>query len=410
MQEIIDTVTDPTELAVIHNARPFRLDESAFMFRLRALYASMEDDERGILDFKRLKLRDFWVHAETPITRMSQAEIVDTAFGFEWLLLSEIYVQDRPPEWFEEFEEALELVRSRVFDLIKNETSKLVLNSEGHAELLITEEEERKRKRESEFDYDSDEEKRVGRRVKIDAEFTDEFATPPYRVNDMFVMDMDSVFKAIDSALCTEWMYTDCTEFARPDIRALRNAVFREFQEVKEATALDFRRKFIQDLLVTPSYVQTHARWKPFDKRPTSRSVLVRKNDALAYISIPKSIGDIITPPSRREGVNAAVDMRINTDAALFYVSGGTPNNDRVSEVWKGTLGWASTPEMGIGRLLASQRWVVFLPDGTKKWCTSFSAAFLVLGDHDEKTREFIQKRLDVSIECRDAVLKIKME
>jgi hypothetical protein len=179
-------------------------------------------------------------------------------------------------------------------------------------------------------------------------------------------------------------------------LRDLRNILFRELKEVKETTIVDFRRKWIQDLLVVPSYVEVHVRWKPFDKRPTSRSVLVRKNDTLAHISFPKSTLDIITPPAASEGKNGGVDLRMNTDAALFYVSASIPNQDRVSEIYIGNLDWkkeVNTP--GIGRLLATQQWIAFMPDGTRWAFPSFSAAFLYFATQDEKTNEFIKTRLN---------------
>jgi hypothetical protein len=400
MEELIQQCTDPFELEIIHNARPLRDSESALLFTLRAYYSEIKDDHRTILDFKRLKLQPFWMHPDAPILRMTQFEILDTVFALQWLLLSDVYVQDRDDEWFEEYEMALELARSRVFDLIRNETNKDILNASEYCELYVTEEQKIKRKNETEYDYDSDDEKRTKkRRIQIDESLMEEYMTPPYRVNEAFIMDMDATFKSVDAALCARWVFCSSSttmqiENSQVDLRALRNRVFREFKEVKETTALDYRRKWIQDLLVVPSYVQIHTRWKPFDKRPSSRSVLVRKNDALSYACVPKSILDIVTPPP------SAVELRMNTDAALFYLSQSVPNQDRAGQVWIGTLNWDSPiPEIGIGRLLATQQWIAFYPNGTRAAHTSFSAAFMRLAERgDEKTKEFIRKRLELDV------------
>lgn len=405
MQELLTNVTDIEELEMIHNARPLSDTESAFIFKVRAFYSFIESyvgDDRGIKSFALLRLRDIWIHTDTPILHMTQEEIVDTVHGLQWLLLSEIYVQThtRTEAWFREFIDAMNLARVRVFDLIKNETDKEVLNVDKYTELAVTEEEEAERKRASEYDYDSDEETRRGKKVGMDKNIVDEFLTPPHRTNDAFVMDMDSAFRAMDAALCARWAYGDIpTHPQKIDLRPLRTRLFKEWKEIKETTVLEYRRKWIQDLLIVPSYTEVHTRWKPFDKRPTSRSVLVTKNDTLAYISVPKSIMDIVMPPAISEGPNGGVDMRMHTDAALFYISASSVHNDHVREIWLGNLDWkdSDAPRVGIGRMLATQQWIAFMPDGTRVGCSSFSAAFIVLSSQNVKTKEFIENRLELA-------------
>lgn len=332
------------------------------------------DSDKRVNDFDLLKIQLFWVHKDPPITRMTQYELMDTVWGLQWLLLSDVYETQRPQAWFDQFEEALELARSRAFYLVQYESQKGVLNAgERYTERMFMEGESA-----PEFDYDSDEEKRVGKRPKLEDEVI-AWLDPPHRVTDGFVKDMDNAFRAMDEALFVRWRIGDEAEDVPkiPEIRDLRHRVFQEFKEVKEQTALGYRREWMQTMLVHPSYIQTHVRWYPHDKRVNPRAVLVKKNEALAYVSIPTSVEDVITPPPTTEGRRGAVDMRMNTDAALFYVSGSVPGDDFVRKVFGGYHpSDAPLGKSGITRIPAMQKWLVTINE-KKWWADSFAAAFL---------------------------------
>lgn len=380
-------VSDPTELAVLHNARTWSDTESALLFRLRAYHDPLVDDERGIGAFGLLKLQSFWIHPDAPISRMSMREIADTVSGLEWLLLSDgicTPTEDRTPEWFAEFAEALELARHRVFYLVQHETNKEILDVRNDSDLTWVESVVEDGG-EPEFDYDSDGETRMANRVILRDEEITRMIDLPHRVTDDFVMDMDAAFRGMDDAMFTRWWWRnerseeDTEKF---DLRDLRRRVFEEFAQLKEETCVTSRREWIQDLLVVPSYVQVHTRRFPHDKRPTSRSVLVKKHETLAKLSTPSSVGDIVTPPPKTDGRRGTIEMRINTDAALAYVSGSVSNDDFVKKAWVGSLDWRSPPpsgKPGIVRLLAEQRWLVYAPgeDGRKfkSWSADSLAA-----------------------------------
>jgi hypothetical protein len=54
------------------------VSDSEFLWRLRARAAAPYDDARSIKDFPCLKLKEFWVHNESPISRMSLLEVTTT--------------------------------------------------------------------------------------------------------------------------------------------------------------------------------------------------------------------------------------------------------------------------------------------------------------------------------------------
>lgn len=398
-ESIVHTATDPLELAAIHRGRDTGMSksESVFMFRLRAFHAEIIDDDRCITDFDLLNLQ-FWVHRDTPITRMTVAEISDTVFGLEWLLTSDIYVvNERTEAWFRQFEDAMHLALHRVYYIIQYETSVRVLDDAKYIERMDAHE-----KPPAVFDYDSDEETRISSRPVL-AKDIETMIEYPHRVTDEFVCDMNTAFRAMDEALFVRWKLGEVPVAPKPDMRELRNHVFREFAEVREQTAVNFRREWIQKLLVTPSYVSVHIRWNPHDIRPTSRSVLVKKRDELAYISVPGSIMDIITPPPKTEGVRGMVDMRMNTDAVVCYQSASVSNQDFVSKLLLGNLSvdFVCGPpptEVKIGRLLAEQKWILFSGTGQKWKVDSLAAALVVWvslgGEGGDALSKTIKKRL----------------
>ncbi len=370
-EDVATQCTDPFELEAVHNGRNMTEFGSAVMFRLRALHAPIVDDERRVVDFKKIKIQTCWFYPDSPITRMTVYELSRTVFGLEWLLLSDAYSMDRDEAWFAEFRDAMELARSRAFYLIQHESNRAVLEDDRYVEKVGSE-----ISAPPEYDYDSDEEKRVTKRPKLDKDM-EAWLDSPHRVNDAFVYDMDTSFRAMDEAMFMRWALGKTVPIPRPDLRDLRHRVFQEFKDVKEQTAVNFHREWVQKQLVAPSYVKTHVRWNPHDKTPTSRSVLVKKDDSLAKISEVASILDIVTPPPRTAGRRGAVDIRANTDAALFYVSASMPNDDFVRRVHLGTLDWRKKYDKGIGRLPAEQKWVAFVGDGTPWIADSFAAAFV---------------------------------
>lgn len=359
------------ELVVMHGARELTESESAFLFRLRAYRAEIVDDEARVIDFKSLRLQSFWIHADPPITRMTMRELCDTVNGLEWLLLSDVYDEARTEKWFEEFHRALELARSRAFYLIQHENQREILDAEEYTEFVHREREE------AEYDYDSDEENRGKKRVKVDKTWLEAFELVPSRVNDMFVKDMDGSFRAMDQELFLRWKYRDRIERSerRVNLSSLRERVFREIQQIKETTALTHRREWIQRLLVVPSYVRRHARWCPHDPRPTNRAVLARMHETLARTCVPTSMLDIVIPPPASAGYAGAVDLRMNTDAAVFYVC-ASEKKDAATE----TIVNIEDERPGIARFRAYQRWILITPDGRMTEYDSFSAAFVELG------------------------------
>lgn len=374
LQRIVAEVTDPLELAAEHNGRRLSEDESALLFRLRALRAPEPPDgeDRRAGDFPLLRLQPFWVHADPPIARMTQCELMDTVWGLQWLLLSDIYETERPAAWFEQFEAALELARARAFYLVQHEGRKAVLDAgERYAEPVPPE-----AAPEPEFDYDSDEERRAPRRPALGADVL-EWLDPPHRATEGFVRDMDAALRSMDEALFVRWRLGGVREVPRQDLRELRRRVFQEFREVKEQTALGFRREWLQRLLVHPAYAQVHVRWNPHDRKVNPRAVLVKKHEALAHLCVPTSVEDIVAPPPRTEGRRGAVDMRMNTDACLFYVSAAAPDDDFAARVFRGAHPADVEPGAeGIWRVPALQRWVVAAGGG--RWAAeSFAAALL---------------------------------
>lgn len=396
--ESVVHVTDPLDLAAFHRGREPNMTpaESVFMFRLRAYHAEIVDDDRCITDFDLLKLQYFWVHTEVPITRMTVDEISDTVFGLEWLLTSDIYVvNERTEAWFDQLEDAMYLALHRVFYLMQHETSVRVLNVERYVERMDAHE-----KPPPVFDYDSDDEERISSRPVLSKD-VEEIIEFPHRVTDEFVCDMNSAFRAMDEALFVRWKLGPLPTPPRPDMRELRNNVFREFAEVRELTAVNFRREWIQKLLVTPSYVSVHMRWHPHDQRPTARSVLVQKRDHLTCISVPASIMDIITPPPRTEGRTGMVDMRMNTDAVVCYQSASVPNQDFVGRMNMGTVGveFVCGPpptEVKVGWFRAEQKWILFA--GERRWKVDSLAAALMVweseGGEDDPLVRTIRKRM----------------
>ena len=406
LAQLVTQVPDPIELAAEHCARGDLLtqEESAFMFRLRAFRAENNvDDPRRVVDFPKLKLRSFWLHPDPPITRMSVRQLVDTVLGLEWLLLSDVYVmyEERTDEWFEQFEDALELARARAFYLINVETQRAFLDDDGYVERAFDESAEA-----PEFDYDSDDEQRLNPRPKRDDALVEEYLNPPYRVTDAFVIDMDVAFKSADDALFVarhRLLDSLITPAQRPDLRSLRNVVFAEFKDVKERTAVTYRNEWVhRTLLLQPSYVASHVRKNPHDARPVPRGVLVQKNTDL-IAGAPTSVKDIITPPPKTDGKRGVVEMRMNTDAALFYMSASVPGEDFASGLFGGTLDSMTTPtEPKVYRVPALQKWVAFMR-GRRCACDSFAAALLWMLAHEDvaATNETMllkaRKRLAVS-------------
>lgn len=409
MGRLVDALSLGLEdLAAANNAWAMTEADSAYVFCIRAVKSAplAPDDPRTMTHFKPLRIREFWTYDATPVSRMSQQEIATTAFAMQWLLLSEIYVRDddRTEAWFDMFEDLLHLVRMRVYDLIANETSRDVLDGpDEYVEPLRSEEEERARQKHTDYDYDSDEEKRASARVsvsksEIDAELA---ARAPHRASERFAMDMDSVFRSIDSARCAKWLFAPTLRRCTRNVHDIRAAALNQFKQIRnEIAALEHRRLWVQRLLVAPpSYTVVHRRKRPFDKRPAPRAILVHKRDKLAEISVPKSMDDVVTPAPLSAGPEGSVDMRMSADAALFYASASVPNEDRVSEVWIGTIEWTHVPvPCTIGRLLATQQWVVFMPDGSRVACKSFCAAFVELATQDARTKEFIKTRFDIDV------------
>lgn len=372
--------------AVIHDSVGLIRDEEAgtsdteFVWTLRADLHPIEDDPRTVRDFPLIQLAPFWTHPDPPITRMNQRELVDTLFGMEWLLVSDIYQTHRTEEFFDQYMDMLELVRSRSYYLYSHESSSVVLNVLRYTDTIY----ETKPAVCEDADYESDDELRFTRkRIKWDdAEEIDREAVLPVKCNDLYVHDVNTATRAIDDALYTRRMYKDLEDVPKIPLNRLRNRLFEEAKDVREASVVTFRREFYQKMVTTASYRRVHKRANPFDKRPAARAVLVKKNEMLGSICVPTSFLDMVTPKaSTTPNEIVAADMRMDGDAMLFFSSAAVPNGDYVSSIWIGDLDWRMEIKdfPKIGRLAAEQKFVVFCPNGEKRLATSFCAAFAYL-------------------------------
>lgn len=378
--------TDETELAAAHAGMwgSENEDESAFVFRLRAYRSPVVDDPRRIVDFPRLAVLDIWTHADPPISRMNARELSDLVFGLEWLLTSDVYasrgVRDADIEaWFVEFRSAAELARRRAYWIAEHASAREILNVERYAERAVM---EGGGAENPEHDYDSDDEARMRKKTKL-AKHVLDWIEAEWRASDAFVKDMNGALGAMDDALFTMWYVRRAFSVREADwcdLTPLRSRVLRELTGIKPESAMQHRREWVQNLMVTSNMRATHCRVHLHDRRPTSRSVLVKKHESLAFVCVPASLEDMLVPPPVSDGRRGAVDIRINGDAALFYSSASVSRGDFVRDMWLGNVDWRSIPaprgsEPRIGRLVAEQKYALFV--GAECWrADSFAAAF----------------------------------
>ena len=347
------------------------MSDSEWIWTKRAKMTIPIDDPRRIDDFRTIRLRSFWSHSDPPVSRMNVREIVDTMWGLEWFLISEIHRDELNETEFREF---YRVAANRAFTLFTAETDPEILNVVEYVrrsdDPLPSDEEV------DGIDYDSGEEDdkaprtKSSKRARVDERLT---------TNAAYVHDMNTVMRAIEDRLFTLWELGDSIPIPKSSLHSFRKSVFDEFASVKPGVALDFRRKWYQDSIVTLSHARVYKRKFKYDRRPKSRTILVKKSDALALECVPGTMEEMLVPSKRSKTTS-----RIDSDAALGFLSSGT-KDDRVGKAWRGSgLDWRNPLKEGEIAWLGGNVYVLRGPDGTTYRGTSLTEVWkfrLELGD-----------------------------
>ena len=336
------------------------------------------DDPRRLSDFRSLKVHKDFIHeGDSPISRMSLQVVTDLIWGFEWLVLSELFEVKRTPEFIKEAQQLYRLLRNRIFFFIASESlSNTVLDV-----VLYTIEEKKglfAKVDTSDVDYASDDEIYKTRKQRLDADLSKHDLTTMY-VNSNFIYDMDSVFSHFER----HWHFYHKTQdliqtTPQPQLSKFRKWLFEQTETLEVRETLKARREWQESLQITPAIERVFKRVYGISQKPKPRQMIVVKHVSFVEVGACTSYLEITT---RSKGKNHEIMLRLATDSMF--------------QVWCIQMGLTMDLSKVIFRDRIRNVWLVKIDEYYIE-ASSYTHGFRILRMHMNETK-YIRK-IDVSI------------
>lgn len=316
--------------------------------------------------FPRVNIPAFWSYPGAAILRMTQSQAFATLHALEWALMSDLNSGSRleDPEWFTQFREAYQLVSHRIMFLCANtlDAGLLDMNQDDgayvheidpfaelvrqHERALAAANPATPNEEADEDDvYDSDAERRGRAKSNTTAVF-DAGIDPEVRalmvkqarVTHRFVLECNSLLVSIERGVRR---LAEVRDHIRPqpvpeeavDVRKIRGHLFRECSLLQESNVVAYQKQFIYKMQVTPMQERIYRNTRPYDTKPSARTVIVCvKHTLAATLSACESVADMVTPNPASPHEDR-VRRRVATDALFHYYSSQFFGEDVVDAV-----------------------------------------------------------------------------
>ncbi len=328
-----------------------RVSMSTITFYLTAMHGpEVEDQPTTLRSFPLIHILPSWQHEaciDIPILSYSQQCVLDTLYGLEWHLISDIHVPERSAHWLRQVRSLLSLLLARVSFFVREKLDPSILDMENYRVLLPCTQ------------------PAVDPKV---AHIRPRDAT----VNTDFLYVVDTVISTMEITLFNYGAKPPAI-FPLPNIKAFTTWLFDSARAESEQYITGACHKWIENLVITESHRRIYLRTRGYKDHADNGHLLVEKSEDC----IPpfySSFRDIEQPC-----LNHTASKAYLAHDALFFIQ-----SDQRGQVCK-TIFWPdvhNVPPEGQIYICRDPVWRGYRIYGlgsAPRWAPSFTHAFVSL-------------------------------